>query len=69
MTSNAASLDLALIGNCAVSALVDKRAAIVWCCVPRFDGDPIFHALLGNGAGAEQDGVFSVELEGFARSA
>ena len=68
MTSNAANLDLALIGNCAVSALVDKRAAIVWCCAPRFDGDPIFHSLLGNGAGTQQDGVFSVELEGFARS-
>src|SRR6476620_7716397 len=68
MTSNAASLDLALIGNCAVSALIDKRAAIVWCCAPRFDGDPIFHSLLGNGAGTQQDGVFSVELEGFARS-
>src|SRR5436190_6200820 len=68
MTPNAANLDLALIGNCAVSALVDKRAAIVWCCVPRFDGDPIFHSLLGNAAGAPQDGVFSVELEGFARS-
>jgi len=68
MTSNAANLDLALIGNCAVSALVDKRDAIVWCCAPRFDGDPIFHSLLGNGAGTVQDGVFSVELEGFARS-
>jgi GH15 family glucan-1,4-alpha-glucosidase len=68
MTSNAANLDLALIGNCAVSALVDKRAAIVWCCAPRFDGDPIFHSLLGNAAGTQQDGVFSVELEGFARS-
>ena len=48
MTSNAASLDLALIGNCAISALVDKRGAIVWCCAPRFDGDPIFHSLLGS---------------------
>ena len=68
MTSNAASLDLALIGNCAISALVDRRGAIVWCCAPRFDGDPIFHSLLGNGDGAQQDGVFGVELEGFARS-
>ena len=68
MTSNAASLDLALIGNCAISALVDKRGAIVWCCAPRFDGDPIFHSLLGSADGAQQDGVFGVELEGFARS-
>jgi len=68
MTSNSASLDLALIGNCAISALIDRRGAIVWCCAPRFDGDPIFHSLLGNGDGARQDGVFGVELEGFARS-
>jgi len=68
MTSNAASLDLALIGNCAVSALIDKRGAIVWCCAPRFDGDPIFHSLLGGVDGAKQDGVFAIELEGFARS-
>jgi len=69
MTSNAATLDLALIGNCAISALVDRRGAIVWCCMPRFDGDPIFHSLLaGAEDGAAQDGIFSVELEGFVRS-
>jgi GH15 family glucan-1,4-alpha-glucosidase len=67
MTSFVASLDLALIGNCAISALVDKRGAIVWCCMPRFDGDPIFHALLDNAEGAQR-AVFCVELEGFARS-
>ena len=41
---DAASLDLGLIGNCSVSALVDAKARIVWCCLPRFDGDPVFHA-------------------------
>ena len=44
-----ASLDLALIGNCAISALVDREARVVWCCMPRFDGDPVFHALLDSG--------------------
>ncbi|HEX4235652.1 MAG TPA: glycoside hydrolase family 15 protein [Caldimonas sp.] len=68
MTKPAASLDLALIGNCAISALIDKRGAIVWCCMPRFDGDPIFHALLDSAEGPQQQGVFSVELEGFVRS-
>jgi len=63
-----ASLNLALIGNCAVSALVDARGAIVWCCVPRFDGEPIFHALLDSANGWPDDGLFAVELEGFARS-
>ena len=68
MTTPAANLDLALIGNCAISALVDRRGAIVWCCVPRFDGDPIFHALLEGAESSPQHAVFSVELEGFARS-
>ena len=61
-------MNLALIGNCAISALVDTRAAIVWCCMPRFDGDPIFHALLDSAGGIPEEGVLSVELEGFARS-
>jgi len=40
------SLDLACIGNCAYSALVDKKGQVVWSCYPRFDGDPIFCSLL-----------------------
>ncbi|MDB5844208.1 MAG: glycoside hydrolase 15-related protein, partial [Polaromonas sp.] len=40
------SLSLGVIGNCAFSALVDVRGRIVWCCLPRFDGDPVFNALL-----------------------
>ena len=39
-------LNLAVIGNSAIAALVDGRARIVWCCFPRFDGDPIFCSLL-----------------------
>ena len=40
------SLNLGVLGNCAFSALVDARGRIVWCCLPRFDGDPVFNALL-----------------------
>ena len=29
-----------------IAALVDRRARIVWSCFPRFDGDPVFSALL-----------------------
>ncbi len=64
----ASSLDLGVIGNCAYGALVDRHARIVWCCLPRFDGDPVFHALLGGEAGAEQPGYWSIELEGQSRS-
>ncbi len=60
-------LDLGMIGNCAISALIDKRARIVWCCLPRFDGDPIFHALLGS-AGPPEDGTFAIEMEDLASS-
>jgi hypothetical protein len=41
------SLDLALIGNCQVGALIDSAAEIVWYCLPRFDGDPVFSSLAG----------------------
>ena len=40
------SLDLGLIGNCQIGALLDVRGEIVWCCLPRFDGDPAFCSLL-----------------------
>jgi GH15 family glucan-1,4-alpha-glucosidase len=46
------SLNLAVIGNCSFSALLDSRARIVWCCLPRFDSDPRFCALLND----HQDG-------------
>ena len=50
------SLAMGVIGNCAFSALIDARARIVWCCLPRFDGDPVFNALLQPGMGKTEDG-------------
>lgn len=41
------SLDLWPIGNCQVSALIDRNGDFVWACVPRVDGDPVFCSLLG----------------------
>jgi GH15 family glucan-1,4-alpha-glucosidase len=38
--------DLALIGNCQVSALVSRSGRIVWSCMPRFDSAPVFASLL-----------------------
>src|SRR3546814_8679853 len=40
------SLDLAIVGNCTFGALIDAKASIVWCCLPRFDSDPVFCCLL-----------------------
>lgn len=61
------SLDLAIIGNCSVSALIDDRARIVWSCFPRFDGDPLFCALLNDHADGDK-GFYEVELIGFDRA-
>ena len=60
------TLDLAVIGNCQVSALVDEMARIVWMCLPRPDGDAAFCGLLGGGRDAT--GEFSVELSGATTS-
>lgn len=40
------SLDIAVIGNCRIAALVDATAGVVWMCWPRPDADPVFCALL-----------------------
>jgi len=40
------TLDLAPIGNCSVSALINRRGRYVWACAPRVDGDPVFSALM-----------------------
>ncbi len=56
-----ADLDLAVLGNCNIAALVDKFARIVWCCIPRFDGDPIFCQLLRDPA-LPPDGHWDIEL-------
>ncbi|MDP3413612.1 MAG: DUF5911 domain-containing protein, partial [Polaromonas sp.] len=59
------SLSLGVIGNCAFSALVDARARIVWCCLPRFDADPVFNALLDP---SENGSAFAIEIENFSHS-
>lgn len=45
--------NLALIGNCQCSALVDRNGAIVWCCLPRFDSEPVFASLLDHQDGGD----------------
>ncbi len=62
------TLNLGLIGNCTVSALVDDKAALVWHCLPRFDGDPVFHALVDGADRPQQPGVWRFVLEGFTHS-
>ncbi len=61
------SLDLAVIGNCTFGALIDARASLLWCCMPRFDSDPVFCGLLDDHARPER-GVYDIELQDFRRS-
>ena len=61
-------LDLAIIGNSHVGALVNASGDIAWACLPRFDGDPVFCALLREPIGDDQDfGFLSVTLAGLDR--
>lgn len=62
------SLDLAVIGNSSVAALVDRQARIVFASLPRLDSDPVFCSLLrgGDAAGAAPaDGALSIELKDY----
>ena len=56
------SLDLALIGNGTIGALIDPDATVVWGCFPRFDRDPAFCALLDAPETADQRGVFAIDV-------
>ena len=62
-----ADLNLAVVGNCQIAALIDRKGSVVWGCFPRFDGDPAFCSLL-SGKDEAEGGFFDVQLAGFTRS-
>lgn len=62
-------LNLGVIGNCVYNALIDQQARMVWCCMPRFDGDPVFNSLLANNGDVDSaGGLFDVQVDGFSNS-
>jgi GH15 family glucan-1,4-alpha-glucosidase len=60
-----ASLELGVIGNGSIAALIDPHGSIVWCCLPRFDADASFCKLLSPKIGG---GEWAIELEDFERA-
>lgn len=62
------TLDLALIGNCTYSALIDRNARHVWSCIPRIDGDPTFCSLINGEATEDSFGFYDIDVEGFSHS-
>jgi len=48
--------DYGFIGNCLSCALVARDGSIDWLCLPRFDSDACFAALLGN----EENGFWRI---------
>ena len=69
--ANRSNLDLGVIGNCVLSALIDRRGRYVWSCFPRLDGDPLFCGLLkGDPKSVSDDveGCFDVKIDHFAET-
>ena len=67
MTTN---LDLWPIGNCQVSALIDRSGRFVWACLPRVDGEPIFSSLLSGTEPEEEEanGLWAIDLDGCVKT-
>ncbi|MEX2123780.1 MAG: glycoside hydrolase family 15 protein [Woeseia sp.] len=59
------SLNLGVIGNCQIASLIDPKGAMVWTCLPQFDGDPVFCRLLRSDQNPDIPGYFDVEMEDF----
>lgn len=59
------NLDLWPIGNCQVSALIDRAGRFVWACAPKVDGDPLFSSLLDGRDPRSDDaiGLWGIDLE------
>ena len=61
-------MNYGVIGNCQVAALIDEQARMVWACLPRPDGDPVFSALLQKEGGQSRTGVFAIDMIDLTRS-
>jgi len=62
------NLNLGLIGNCQISALIDDAATIVWSCLPKLDADPAFCRLLRSEGESDKPGYFAIEILDYSHS-
>lgn len=67
-TQRPSNLNLGLIGNGSISALVDEMGDIVWMCAPRFDSPAVFNSLLQHPRSDDAQGIFVFRLENYERS-
>lgn len=58
MAEQPVNLELGVIGNCQIAALINKQGTIVWSCLPRFDAEPAFSRLVDT----RDQGQFAIEL-------
>jgi GH15 family glucan-1,4-alpha-glucosidase len=56
------NLDLAVVGNCEIAALIDDKASVVWACLPKLDADPVFCSLLRGEETEDSTGIFAIDL-------
>lgn len=60
------NLDLSIIGNCQISALLNKEALIQWACLPAFDSVPVFDQLVDLQENSDSaQGFWGIELSDF----
>ena len=62
------SLELGVVGNSSVSALVNGAGEICWACLPRVDADAVFCSLLRERREEKDFGFLAVDLAGLARA-
>ncbi len=67
--SGTPDLNLAVIGNCQIAALIDASGSIVWACLPRLDGGSGIQCVAVTGRGYGTRRVFSHHAGGGAHPA
>lgn len=58
-------LELGVVGNGSIAALIDRDARVVWACLPTFDSDATFCALLSP---RHEGGDWTIELQDHERT-